>query len=265
MTHADKHAAFVKLHDRSSLLILPNAWDAASARVVVHAGAKAVASSSVAVATSLGFPDGNHLPKADALDAVRRMSKAVDVPMSADLEEGFGETPDDVTDTTVQAARAGAVGMNLEDAVKSPEAFAAKLRAIRAALKAAGVPFFINARIDTMLRNAPGGLDDAIARAKLYAEAGADGIFVPGVVKPDDIRELAAATPLPLNLLHWPGLPPVGELLGLGVARFSAGGGIHRTALGATERAARAFMSGDPSPMGDLALAADVFKRVVNI
>lgn len=265
MTHADKHAAFVKLHDRSELLILANAWDAASARVIAHAGAKAVATSSVAVATSYGYADGNHLPKADALDAVRRIARSVDVPVSADLEEGFGATPDEVADTAVQAAKAGAVGMNFEDAVKDPHAYAAKLKATRAALKSAGLPFFINARVDTLLRNAPGGLDDAISRAKLYAEAGADGIFVPGAVKPEDIRALAAATPLPLNVLHWPGLPPAGELLALGVARYSAGGGIHRAAIGATERAARAFLAGDAGPMSELGVAADVFKSVVNV
>jgi 2-methylisocitrate lyase-like PEP mutase family enzyme len=264
MTHADKHAAFVKLHDRSALLILANAWDAASARVIEHAGAKAVATSSVAVATSYGYADGNHLPKADALGAVRRIARSVEVPVSADLEEGFGITPDEVADTAVQAAKAGAVGMNFEDAVKDAAAYAAKLKAMRAALKAAGLPFFINARVDTLLRNAPGGLDDAIARAKLYAEAGADGIFVPGAVKPDDIRALAAATPLPLNVLLFPGLPPVKDLLALGVARFSTGGGPHRAALGATDKVARAILAGETTAIAEMGLAADVFRTVVN-
>lgn len=264
MTHADKHAAFVKLHDRSRLLILPNAWDAASARVVAYAGAAAVVTSSSAVATSLGFPDGNRLPRADAIDAVRRIAGSVTVPVSADLEEGFGETPEAVAETVVMAARAGAVGMNLEDAVKPVDWFLSRLRAARAALSSAGLPFFINARIDTFLRGQADPLSDAIARARHYAEAGADGIFVPAAVKPEDIRALSGATDKPLNLLLWPGLPPTAELPGLGVARLSAGGGLQRAALGATERAARAFLAGDNGPMAELGLAADVFKRIVN-
>lgn len=265
MTQFDKHAAFAKLHDRSSLLILPNAWDAASARVIAYAGAKAVATSSVAVATVLGFADGGHLPKADAIDAVRRIAKSVDLPVSADLEAGFGASPAEVADTVVQAAKAGAVGMNMEDEAKDADAFVAKLKAARAALAAAGLPFFINARVDVILRGHSDPLNEAVRRAKLYAEAGADGIFVPAAVKPEDIRALAAATPLPLNVLHWPGLPPAGELLALGVARYSAGGGIQRAAIGATERAARAFLSGDAGPMAELGLAPDVFKKVVNV
>ncbi len=264
MTPADKHAAFVTLHDRSRLLILPNAWDAASARVIAHAGAPAIATSSVAVATTLGFADGNNVPKADALDFVRRIAGAVNVPVSADLEEGFGATPDEVAHTAVQAARAGAVGMNMEDAAKSPDAYVAKLKTARAALKSAGLPFFINARIDVFLRGHADPLNEALVRARAYAEAGADGLFVPAAVKPDDIRALAAATDKPLNLLLWPGLPPARELLALGVARLSAGGATHRAALGATERAARAFLAGDAGPMGELALAADVFRQVVN-
>lgn len=265
MTQTDKHAAFVKLHDRSSLLILPNAWDAASARVVVHAGARAVATSSVAVATSLGHADGGHLAKDDALAAVGRIARSVEVPVSADLEEGFGETPDDVADTAVRAAETGAVGMNMEDAAKPAEAYVAKLKAVRAALKARGLPFFINARIDVFLRGHAEPLDEAIRRARLYADAGADGVFVPAAVKADDIRALAAATTLPLNVLQWPGLPDVKDLAGLGVARFSAGGGTQRAALGALDRAARALLAGDTTPMTDASLAADVFKRVVNI
>lgn len=265
MSQKERHAAFVKLHDRSSLLVLPNAWDAASARVVENAGARAVATSSVAIATSLGFPDGNHLPKADALDTVRRIAGAVAVPVTADLEEGYGDTADEIADTAIRAAEAGAVGMNIEDAMKPADALAARLKTVRAALKARGLAFFINARIDAFLRGHDNPLGEAIARAKMYAEAGADGIFVPAVMKADDIQALAAATPLPLNVLLWPGLPPAAALPALGVARLSVGGGLQRAALGATDRAARALLGGDPTVMTDLALAPDVFKRVVNI
>ena len=264
MSRSDRHAAFVKLHDRSSLLLLPNAWDAASARIIAHAGAKAIATSSVAVATSLGFPDGNRLPRTDAIDAVRRIALAVSIPVTADLEEGFGETPEDVAETAAQAAEAGAVGLNIEDGTHPPERLAARITAISARMKRDDTPLFINARIDAFLRGHATPLEETLRRIRLYEAAGASGIFVPGAVKPDDIRAITSATKLPVNILTFPGLPPVADLQGLGVARLSGGGGIHRAAMGVTDRAARAFLSGDLGPMAENALDGAVFKQVLN-
>ncbi|MCC6921086.1 MAG: isocitrate lyase/phosphoenolpyruvate mutase family protein [Alphaproteobacteria bacterium] len=243
MSHADRYAAFEKLHDRSALLRLPNAWDAASARIIVHAGAKAVATTSSGVANVLGYPDGNKLPRDMAVDAVARIAAAVDVPVSADIEEGFGDTPEAVAETVARIADAGAVGINIEDAVKPAEILAAKIAAIRKRLGA--TPLYINARIDTWLRGHADPLNEALRRAPLYLAAGASGIFVPGVAKPDEIRAVCAAVKAPINVLLWPGLPSPPELSALGVARLSAGGGITAAAFGATLKAATAFLDQD--------------------
>jgi 2-methylisocitrate lyase-like PEP mutase family enzyme len=243
MSRADRHAAFVKLHDRSALLRLPNAWDAASAKVVVHAGAKAVATTSSGVANALGYPDGNKLPRDMAVAAVSRIVNAVAVPVSADIEEGFGDTPEEVAETVSQVVDAGAVGINLEDGVKPPELLAAKIEAIRARLGAE--PLFINARIDVWLRGHADPLNEALRRAELYLKAGASGIFVPAIAKPDDIRTVCKTVPAPINVLLWQSLPGPSELFDLGVARLSAGGRITAAALGATLKAATAFLAQD--------------------
>lgn len=243
MSRADRYEAFLKLHDRSTLLRLPNAWDAASARLVVRAGARAVATTSSGVANALGYPDGNKLPRDMAIAAVARVVNAVDVPVSADIEEGFGETPAEVADTVAQVAAVGAVGINIEDAVKPPEFLASRIAAIRGRL--AGEPLYINARIDTWLRGHPDPLNEALKRADLYLGAGASGIFVPAIAKEDDIRTVCEAIAAPINVLLWPGLPDPAELASLGVARLSAGGGIASAALGAAYKAATAFLSGD--------------------
>jgi 2-methylisocitrate lyase-like PEP mutase family enzyme len=264
MSRDDRYQTFAKLHDRSALLLLPNAWDAASAKVIANAGAKAIATTSVGVATSLGFPDGNRLPRADAIDAVRRIAGAVPVPVTADLEEGFGDTPDEVAETAALAAAAGAVGLNIEDDTHPPERLAARIAAIAARMAKDATPLFINARIDAFLRGHSEPLAETLSRIPLYEAAGASGIFVPGAVQPGDIRTLCAATKLPVNVLTFPGLPPVGDLQGLGVARLSGGGGVHRAAMGVTDRVARAFLAGDLGPMAENGLAGDVFKRVLN-
>jgi 2-methylisocitrate lyase-like PEP mutase family enzyme len=243
MTRTDRYAAFAKLHDRSELLRLPNAWDAASAKIVVHAGAKAVATTSSGVANVLGYPDGNKLPRDMAVSAVARVVKAVEVPVTADIEEGFGETPDAVAETIAQIVDAGAVGINIEDGVKPPELLAGKIEAARKRL--AGEPLYINARIDVWLRGHADPLNEALRRVELYLKAGASGIFVPGIAKPDDIRTVCKAVNAPINVLLWPGLPGPSELFELGVARLSAGGGVTAAAFGATFKAANAFLNQD--------------------
>lgn len=257
MSRTDRYEAFLKLHDRTTLLRLPNAWDAASARLVVHAGAKAVATTSSGVANALGYADGNKLPRDMALAAVARIVNAVDVPVSADIEEGFGETPADVAETVAQVAATGVVGINIEDAVKPPEFLASRIEAIRARLS--GEPLYINARIDTWLRGHPDPLKETLRRAELYLKAGASGIFVPAIAKPDDIHTVCEAISAPINVLLWPGLPGPAELAALGVARLSAGGGIASAALGAAYKAATAFLSsGDYAAVRENALPRDI-------
>lgn len=263
MSRADHHAAFAKLHDRSALLMLPNAWDAASAKLMADAGAKAVATTSSGVANVLGYPDGNKLPTRLVIEAVARIVKAVDLPVSADTEEGFSENPDEVAELVSALAEAGAIGINLEDGVKPPELLAAKIEAIRARLKATGVPLFINARVDPYLRGHDTPLKEALRRAALYLNAGADGIFVPGIVKPDEIKALCVEVKAPVNVLLRPGLPSPAELFALGVTRLSAGHMIYSAAMGFARKAARGFLEGgDYRPIFENAIPREVNLRL---
>jgi 2-methylisocitrate lyase-like PEP mutase family enzyme len=216
-------------HHSGEPLVLPNAWDAASARVVELAGAEAIATTSAGVAWSLGVPDGNHLDIDDAVAVVARIVRVVDVPVTADIEGGYG----DVTTTVKKIQDAGAVGINVEDGVDpQPE---------RIAQARAAADLFVNARIDTFLFGV-GGLEETIARARQYLDAGADGIFVPGVVEPDTIRELVSRIDAPLNIMAGPGAPSVPELAGLGVRRVSVGTALPVAAYSVAAEAAREIL-----------------------
>jgi 2-methylisocitrate lyase-like PEP mutase family enzyme len=236
---------FRSLHQAGAPLVLVNAWDAASARIVEAAGAAAVATTSAGVAWSLGAPDGDALGRDLAVGLVSRVAAAVAVPVTADIESGFGATPAEVAQTVLAIIRAGAVGVNIEDAgrdigdgpLRAVADQCARLAAGRAAADESGVPLFINARVDTFLRGA-GGIEDTVARASAYLDAGADGVFVPGVVDPETIAALVAAIAAPLNILVGPGAPPVPELARLGVARASLGSSVAEAAYAVAQRAA---------------------------
>ncbi|WBB70178.1 isocitrate lyase/phosphoenolpyruvate mutase family protein [Micromonospora sp. WMMD812] len=242
--HHTRAELFRSLHTPGSPLVLVNAWDAASARIVAAAGARAVATTSAGVAWSLGAPDGDALGRDAAVDLVRRVAAAVSLPVSADIESGYGATPAEVGATVRAIVAAGAVGVNVEDArrdagppLRDVADQCARIAAVRAAADAAGVPLYVNARIDTFLGGA-GGVDETVARASAYLTAGADGIFVPGVVDPATIRDLVAAVPAPVNVLAGPGAPTVSELARLGVARVSLGSSVAEAAYGVARRAA---------------------------
>ncbi|MFI8090111.1 isocitrate lyase/phosphoenolpyruvate mutase family protein [Streptomyces sp. NPDC086080] len=245
----DRALAFRSLHVPGRPLILPNAWDIASARLVQDAGAGAVATSSAGVAWALGAADGDQLDRERALRVVAEIAGAVRVPTTADIESGYAKDPAGVGDTVRAVLAAGAVGVNIEDTLHGtgPDTLrpageqAERIAAARAAADATGVPLFVNARIDTFLRGA-GGLDETVERADAYLAAGADGIFVPGTVDPGTVRELAGRIHAPLNVLAGPGAPPTGELAALGVARISVGSGLARAAYALVQRAARELL-----------------------
>ncbi|MEV4508931.1 isocitrate lyase/phosphoenolpyruvate mutase family protein [Dactylosporangium sp. NPDC049525] len=244
MTNA---AVFRSLHNPADPLVLVNAWDAASARIVAAAGARAVATTSAGVAWTLGVPDGDALTRDAMLAHLARVVAVVDVPVTADVESGFGATPADVAETLRGVAAAGAVGVNLEDTVRGDNPglrpVADQVERIAAA-RAAAPDVYINARIDTYLRGAD-DLDGTVARAHAYLEAGASGIFVPGVVDAATIGALAAAIPAPLNILVGPAAPSVAELAKLGVARVSLGSWVAEAAYTVARRAAEeAFSAG---------------------
>ncbi|MER5859273.1 isocitrate lyase/phosphoenolpyruvate mutase family protein [Streptomyces sp900105245] len=240
--------AFRALHVPGRPLVLPNAWDAASAAVVAQAGAAAVATTSAGVAWALGAADGDRLDRDRALAAVARITAAVSVPVSADIEGGYAEDPAGVAGTVRAVLAAGAVGVNIEDAryggggaLRPVAEQAARIAAVRAAADRAGVPLFVNARIDTFLRGA-GGVDHTLERAAAFLAAGADGIFVPGAVGPETVKALVAGVDGPVNVLLLPGAPTVAELAALGVARISAGSGLAEAAHALVRRAARELL-----------------------
>jgi 2-methylisocitrate lyase-like PEP mutase family enzyme len=217
--------------------VLPNAWDAGSARILEQVGFPAIATTSAGIAWSLGVPDGGALDRDTMLEHVGRIVAAVEVPVTADLESGY----DDVGTTVRRAVEAGAVGGNLEDQVGG-QLFGIDEAADRVATARAAAPagtFVLNARTDTYLGGGPGdAFDETVERATRYLEAGADCIFVPGVVEQDDIRRLAAAIPAPLNIVAGlASLIDAPTLFSLGVKRVSLGGSLARASLSFLERA----------------------------
>ncbi|GAA3596382.1 isocitrate lyase/phosphoenolpyruvate mutase family protein [Klugiella xanthotipulae] len=241
-TPTDTARLFHALHTPSRPLALVTVWDAASALVAEAAGAPALATTSAGVSWSLGFPDGDQLDRERALAAVARITAAVRVPVTADIETGYSGTDAGVADTVARLLAAGVVGINLEDGAHPPGECAARIEAARTTAERAGIPLFINARTDVFL----GGigpvedrLSETISRAARYVAAGASGIFVPGVVDRETIAALVAAIPVPLNVMVGPGAPSVAELGDLGVARASLGSGVAQAAYAVVARATR--------------------------
>jgi 2-methylisocitrate lyase-like PEP mutase family enzyme len=235
------------LHAGPPILVLCNAWDAASARIVEEAGFPAVATTSAGIANSLGYPDGQRVSREEMAEAVARVARAVAVPVSADMESGYGLTPEAAAETARAAIAAGAVGMNLEDALDEREFIDIRLQAdrVRAAREAgehAGVPLVINARTDVYLSGigTPAEqFEQAVRRANAYREAGADCLFLPGATDAALIARLVSAIDGPINILAGPATPPVGELERLGVRRVSMGSGPMRATMALMQRIAR--------------------------
>ncbi len=237
---------FRALHAGPDLLILPNAWDAGSARLIEHAGAKAVATSSAAVAWAHGYPDGEILPFDTMASTVAEIVRAVRVPVSADIESGYARTPDEIDDRIVRIVGAGAVGVNIEDGTGVPDLLCAKIERAKTAAARAGVDLWVNARVDVYLRKqAAGGaaFDETVRRAALYRSAGADSIFVPALVDGAAIARMVPIVGLPFNALAWPGLPDAAHLRSIGVRRLSAGGGIAKALLNRAFAATKAFLA----------------------
>ena len=241
MAAASNAELFRRLH-HDGLLVLANAWDAGSARVIESLGARAIATTSVGVAWSHGYPDGDRLPLSALLATVAEIVRVVRVPLTVDMEGGYSTEPATVGANVAAVAAAGAVGINIEDGVDAPERLCAKLERVKAEV---GANVFVNVRTDVYLRDlAPAGarVEETLARAARYRAAGADGLFVPGVVEPSEIRAIAGGAGLPLNVLAWPGLPGAAALAELGVSRLSAGSGLSSAAYGRVRALASAFL-----------------------
>lgn len=244
MTQTERAAAFHALHD--DLLVLPNCWDAASAAVIQRAGATALATSSAAVAWSLGVQDGNVLDRGLMLEHMRRMCSVATVPVSCDIEGGFGETTTDLAETTRLVIEAGAVGVNLEDAIdgelRPVDEAVERVRVVREAATSTGVDIYLNARTDGYLLGAA-DFDDTVARAAAYLDAGASGIFVPGVTDLVEVARLTAAIDAPVNILTGPHAPGIAQLRAAGARRISAGSSLAGAIFGHLERAARELLN----------------------
>ena len=236
---------FHALH-ADGLLRLPNAWDAGSARLAQAAGARAIATSSAAVAWAHGWPDGDLLPVELLLQTTRAVAGATDLPVTMDIEGGYSDEPARVGELVTVLIEAGAVGINIEDGSKDPALLCAKIAAARAAADKAGVALFVNARIDVWLRGlAPAGerVAETLARAARYRAAGANGLFAPGITDTDEIAALVAGTDLPVNVLAWTGLPDADRLQALGVRRLSAGSAISEAMHGHVLAMMREFVA----------------------
>ncbi|HEY4051484.1 MAG TPA: isocitrate lyase/phosphoenolpyruvate mutase family protein [Acidobacteriaceae bacterium] len=240
MTQEEKADRFRALHNGAEILVLPNAWDVASARIFEAAGFPAIATSSAAIAASLGYPDGESISCHEMLEVVGRIARAVEVPVTADVESGYGAP----IETAKAVVGAGAVGMNLEDTIAESNDRLADLEtqaSIVRKIQALGLPLVLNARTDIFLAQV-GEAEDrparVIERLNAFRDAGADSLFAPGVTDRNTIARLAREVNGPLNILASLGTPPVKELEAVGVARLSVGSGPSRAALGLVRRVA---------------------------
>lgn len=267
-------------HHEPPILVLPNAWDAASARLFAQLGARAIATTSSGVAVALGYPDGERMSRDEMVAATARIVAAVGdhVPVTADIETGYGDTVAARLDTIRAVVKTGAVGINIEDSARHAEAGptssplvdlaqqVALIQAIRAAASGWGIPLVINARTDLYLYTTDDEthrLAETVRRGNAYLEAGADCVFPIGASGATDIGNLARAIHGPINILAGPHTPTIPELAELGVARVSVGGGLTRVALGAARRAAQELLEhGTFTAMAQDALPSANFRRL---
>ncbi len=245
----DLAQAFRRLHTKAEILLLPNAWDAGSAALFARQGFAAIATTSGGLAWSLGYADGEQAPLGEVLAAIARIVRAVSVPITVDLESGYGDTPQAVAETVRAVLATGVVGINLEDGLpghgplRSIEDAAARVAAARAAADAAGIALVINARVDCWMHSLPdpaAPLDEALARGRAYLAAGADGLFPIGLRDPDTLSRFAAAVAVPVNVAAGAGVPSLAELARLGVKRVSTATRLATVAYGAADEALRA-------------------------
>ncbi len=268
---SSKAAILRQLHHGPNTLILPNVWDVAGACLIQALGFPVAATSSWAIASSLGYRDGQCISRQQMLDVVARIALAVEIPVSADMEAGYAQTPDQMAETTRGLIAAGAVGLNLEDGEADRtrlvpiELQVAKIEALCATASSAGVPLVLNARTDALWwkgANPETRWDDAIRRANAYRKAGADCVFVPGMQNAEEIQRFLRESPGPLNVFAGTGIPPIPELQRYGVARLSVGPGPYRAALGLLKRTAEELRgSGTYTSITENAISPDEVNR----
>jgi 2-methylisocitrate lyase-like PEP mutase family enzyme len=254
MTQKEKAELFKNLHVKGSPVILFNIWDAGSARTLEQAGAKAIATGSWSVAAAHGFDDGETIPLALVLTNIQRIAESVALPVTLDFETGYATDLPALKENIRDVIAAGAIGINFEDRIigadelQTVEDQSARIRAVREAAEETSIPLFINARTDVFLKTYPAPhneaeLEEALRRAAAYAEAGASGLFAPGLRDPELIEKLCDRSSLPVNILALPDTPPAKAMAQLGVARISHGASPYRQMAQALKEAAqKAFL-----------------------
>jgi 2-methylisocitrate lyase-like PEP mutase family enzyme len=251
--------AFRELHENSIPLRLANAWDAGSARLYESLGAPAIATTSAGVAWALGYKDGRSLPIDELVALAARMIRVLAVPLSFDIENGYADDAKTVADNVMRLVDLGVAGINIEDGTDHPNDLAFKIEAIRNAASKAGSDLFVNTRSDVFLASlveVSKLVEESIRRGKLYAGAGADGFFVPGMFQTEHIQAVVEEVALPLNVMAWPGLADAAELGKLGVRRLSAGSGISQAVWGRASVLAQDFLqSGRSEPIYEGAIS----------
>ena len=243
-----KADAFRNMHHAPPLLVLPNAWDAVTARLFVQAGARAIATTSAGIAATLGYADGQNVPRELMMQAIARIANAVSVPVTADIESGYADSPKGLGESMRAVINAGAIGVNLEDATgdTSQPLFALeeqieRIRAAREAGDDVNIPVVINARTDVYLEKVgepATRFAETVRRLNAYHQAGADCLFVPGITDMPTLTQLVQSVAGPLNVLAGPGMPPVADLQSIGIARLSVGSAIMRATLAVARDAA---------------------------
>jgi 2-methylisocitrate lyase-like PEP mutase family enzyme len=246
---------FFALHRQTNPIILPNAWDAASARIFEDLGAQAIATTSAGVAWSLGYPDGYKLPARLQVQLAQNINRVIRVPLSVDFENGYSDDPKQVAENVRGLLDAGVAGINIEDGLDSPELLASKIEAIKRVAASQGSKLFVNVRTDVYLASlvAPEKMvEEVIRREKVYAAAGGDGLFVPVITDVREISQIARGITLPLNVMGMPNLPKADKLGELGVKRLSAGAGIAAIVLQTAARVAGRFLlEGDSTVLAE--------------
>ena len=250
MTQKEKAELFKSLHVKGTPVILFNIWDAGSAKTLEQAGAKAIATGSWSVAAAYGFDDGEKTPLELVLANIKRIVESVALPVTLDFETGYATDLPTLKDNIRNVIASGAIGINFEDRIIGDKELhtidnqSARVRAIREAADETSIPLFINGRTDVFLKTYPAQhneseLDEALRRAEAYAEAGASGLFAPGLRDPDLIKKLCERSPLPVNILTLPDTPPAKTMAQLGVARISHGAAPYRQMSAALKEAAQ--------------------------
>nr|WP_315485000.1 isocitrate lyase/phosphoenolpyruvate mutase family protein [uncultured Undibacterium sp.] len=235
---------FQDLHASASSFLLPNVWDAASAALCQREGAQALATSSAALAWSLGYQDGGALPRQELLSAISRIMRVINIPLSVDIEDGYSTSPAEVAHLVCELAHSGVVGINIEDGVHAPALLNEKITAIRQHLD--GTDLFINARTDVFLRQLAqdkAAVDMCIDRLQQYHQAGANSGFVPGLMRLEEVKRVAATINMPLNIMMLPTMSSLADLRSAGVCRFSVGPALFQNAYEHARRLTRDFLN----------------------